>query len=273
MTLSPSLVAWHDRVGRAIDAAFPPRIASGDPDSGFWDAMWQDRAATLARTGEPPELAQAGKRWLYQRLEEALAGAAGGSLAGWAMGEVGAGSGLGALLSGGSARAIVLIDRSAAALDYSRRIAHGLGQDGCVEFIRADLLRDGGPPLPDGGLDLVFSSGLIEHFSSAEAVELLRRQRKMVRPGGVVVAFVPRLLSPCMLWRMQAARSKGNERFMTQRLLRALFDAAGLPGSKPCRYPSPLPASAPVWLMDLLAAATRPFAWVDMMFGRHARVE
>lgn len=275
MTMTARTVSstWHDRVGRFIDSLFVPQVANDEAYAASCDQLWMGRRNVLFSSGIPSELALPGKRWMYDGLAKALAVAAGGTLAGRSIGEAGAGSGLGALLAGRDSASITLIDRSPAAIDYSQEIAAKLGLLNRVTFITADILQPESMMLPRRTLDLVFSSGVIEHYSNDEAVAFLRQKAAMVRPGGVVVAFVPQLLSPCMLWRMQVTRAKGNERFMTQGLLRDLFAAAGLADSHPCRCPSPLPATASVRAMAAAAAATTFFPWADMIFGRFARMQ
>ena len=67
-----------------------------------------------------------------------------------------------------------------------------------VEFpvIAVDLFH---LPFPDNTFDLVFSQGLLEHFTDPAAA--LRDQVRVVRPGGYVCVDVPQTWSLVTLWK------------------------------------------------------------------------
>jgi SAM-dependent methyltransferase len=102
--------------------------------------------------------------------------------------EVGAGSGRdGAALAARGAR-VVLLDASAGALELASRNAPGLRGRALV---RGDALAS---PFPDGSFDLVFHQGLLEHFR--DPLPLLLENRRLLRPGGVLLVDVPQTFHP-----------------------------------------------------------------------------
>ena len=56
---------------------------------------------------------------------------------------------------------------------------------------------DGGEiPLPEGGVDLVFSSCVFHHIAAAEHVAIFRRLRRVLAPGGRMIVFEHNPLNP-----------------------------------------------------------------------------
>lgn len=102
--------------------------------------------------------------------------------------EVGAGSGRdGAALAARGAR-VVLLDASAGALELASRNAPGLRGRALV---RGDALAS---PFPDAAFDVVFHQGLLEHFR--DPLPLLLENRRLLRPGGVLLVDVPQTFHP-----------------------------------------------------------------------------
>lgn len=83
---------------------------------------------------------------------------------------------------------ITALDVSRRSLDIAaRRFA------GTAEFV----CYDGGDiPLPDGSVDLVFSSCVFHHIDEAEHVEIFRRLRRLLAPGGRLIVFEHNPLNP-----------------------------------------------------------------------------
>ena len=98
--------------------------------------------------------------------------------------EVGAGSGRDALGLVREGAIGVVLDYSPASLELVRRQA--LAQGLAVHLVRADALR---MPFRDGGIDVVFHQGLLEHFR--DPLPLLRENARVTRRGGRVVIDVP----------------------------------------------------------------------------------
>ncbi len=59
-----------------------------------------------------------------------------------------------------------------------------------VEFLEQDCSKDWA--LPDGGLDVVFTSNFLEHLPSKDAVRLtLAQARRCLKPGGRIICLGP----------------------------------------------------------------------------------
>jgi ubiquinone/menaquinone biosynthesis C-methylase UbiE len=74
----------------------------------------------------------------------------------------------------------------------------GLGIDNCPEgFKRKDLnfvLSDAfSLPFSDGSVDVVFSTGLIEHFKNPQDFELLKEQARVLKDNGRLICEMPNL--------------------------------------------------------------------------------
>ena len=74
-------------------------------------------------------------------------------------------------------------------------IAQFLRKNPEEKAIRKDLLQMQEQPQ----FDLVFSVGLIEHFSQVDTGQIIRKHFEMTRPGGFVIIFFP---TPTLLYRI-----------------------------------------------------------------------
>ena len=98
--------------------------------------------------------------------------------------EVGVGKGNESLVIAAAGAAVVGLDYSRAALALLDRRSSGQGST--LELVEADARV---LPFQDGAFDLVFSQGVLEHFR--DPTSALREQRRVLRPGGVIVVEVP----------------------------------------------------------------------------------
>jgi ubiquinone/menaquinone biosynthesis C-methylase UbiE len=83
-------------------------------------------------------------------------------------------------------RKCTLLDLSADAVDMARQVFEQLDLDG--DFIVGDLFA---MPFDDGTFDVVFNSGVLEHFRTSERRAALLEMSRVTAPGGLVVAAVP----------------------------------------------------------------------------------
>lgn len=67
--------------------------------------------------------------------------------------------------------------------------------------VKADMLNDRLAEILDGKFDLIFSDGLLEHFTSGEQDRILGNFISVLSPSGVIVTFVPNRFSPWELIR------------------------------------------------------------------------
>jgi 2-polyprenyl-3-methyl-5-hydroxy-6-metoxy-1,4-benzoquinol methylase len=220
----PILLRAHDVVGACIDRAFPP--SAGTDEIRRWDTFWRARRETAERTGIIYEHHTPGKKLLYENLTDSLEACVGGSLLGCRVAEFGSGSGYAGLCVAARGAHVVMIDAGEEAVRYSRFVAECLGLADRIAWVRADAQL---PVAALGAFDLCFNSGVVEHYPPEVASTMLKHMAAAVRPGGIVWAAVPNLVSPLLLYRMMRSRSKGTERFYTPWLLRRVFRMAGLP--------------------------------------------
>lgn len=94
--------------------------------------------------------------------------------------EVGAGTGREAHILAERGAKVVALDFSPQALRLSRQIS------ALPRLVRGDALA---LPFPDQRFDLVYHQGLLEHFR--DPLPLLRENRRVLRPGGLVLVDVP----------------------------------------------------------------------------------
>ena len=100
--------------------------------------------------------------------------------------DVGCGTGYGSHLLAESAKSVLGIDNSAAAIDYCRE-----------RFVAPNLtyqVRDASKLSEDAAFDVALSFQVIEHL--ADPVDFLRRLRDAVVPGGLVLVTTPNVRKP-----------------------------------------------------------------------------
>ena len=90
----------------------------------------------------------------------------------------------------------VALDYSESALKIASRLTGGL-----ATIVKKDLLREHLAKDMEGGFDLIFSDGLLEHFSSADQDKILKNLLSLLSDQGVLVTFVPNRWSPWELIR------------------------------------------------------------------------
>lgn len=113
-----------------------------------------------------------------------------------------------------------------AGVETALRLAAGEGAR--VSFVRGDGFA---LPFADGAFDVVYSLGLVEHFSPRETAALVAEHRRVCRPGGRVIVSVPNLLNlPHTLYKATMGRRYRYhpERSLSPAGLRAVLEGAGL---------------------------------------------
>ncbi len=132
---------------------------------------------------------------------------------------------LGQMLASGRWSRAVGLDLSGEALALASR-----ARPPTLDLVQADLFR---LPFPDGTFDLVYNSGVIEHFDDGRIEAALRGMVAAARPGGQVLAVVPN--AACLwyrwakAWLIKRGRWRfGTERHVSARTMRRVARRAGL---------------------------------------------
>jgi SAM-dependent methyltransferase len=126
--------------------------------------------------------------------------------------DVGCGTGANGRVLGAGDRVAIGVDASAMALALGERLDHA-----------ARLRADGALlPFADGSFDLVCALDVLEHLDDDAAA--VRELRRVLRPGGVLLVFVPALR---LLWGLQDEISHHRRRYAPGQL-RGLISGAGL---------------------------------------------
>jgi SAM-dependent methyltransferase len=88
-------------------------------------------------------------------------------------------------------------------LDYSEKALHIAQQmtEGRTKIAQKDLLSPHLSEELEGPFDLIFSDGLLEHFSKEDQDKILRNYKALLSHQGVVITFVPNRWSPWQLLR------------------------------------------------------------------------
>jgi len=81
-------------------------------------------------------------------------------------------------------------------------------------------------PLQDNHFNLVHSTGLLEHFSDKEILQLLSECKRVLKPNSNIMMLIPNLFSPEIIWRMIKNKGKGTERSFSKNKLINLFNKA-----------------------------------------------
>ncbi|MBF0479548.1 MAG: class I SAM-dependent methyltransferase [Candidatus Omnitrophica bacterium] len=90
----------------------------------------------------------------------------------------------------------VALDYSSEALEIVKRLTQGR-----VEAWQKDLLSPDFSTSIDRKFDVIFSDGLLEHFSGEEQNRILTNLRSVLKSDGVIVTFVPNQWSPWQIIR------------------------------------------------------------------------
>ncbi|MGE0269219.1 MAG: class I SAM-dependent methyltransferase [Candidatus Omnitrophota bacterium] len=92
---------------------------------------------------------------------------------------------------------------STTALDYSQAaldLAHAK-TSGAVSLLKANLVDDQINTLINDRFDIIFTDGLLEHFSPSDQDRIIKNLTGVLNDGGVLINFVPNRWSPWELIR------------------------------------------------------------------------
>jgi 2-polyprenyl-3-methyl-5-hydroxy-6-metoxy-1,4-benzoquinol methylase len=92
---------------------------------------------------------------------------------------------------------VTALDSSREALELAREATRGRAE----AYLMEDLLDGSFPANRARSFDLVFSDGLLEHYSGPDQRKIVGHFIEVLRPDGFVATFVPNALSPWTLVR------------------------------------------------------------------------
>lgn len=151
--------------------------------TGSWNSFW-----AMGTVAEKSRLSWSKKR-IISLLEPLLQ-------PGCTVLDAGCGSGFFSNYFAENGAKVVAIDNSETALATCRQICGDK-----VACRNVDLLDEHLPADLHGRFDLIFSDGLLEHFSLGAQVDILNNFARMLKPEGKTVTFVPNRFSPWQLIR------------------------------------------------------------------------
>lgn len=82
---------------------------------------------------------------------------------------------------------VTSLDYSDSALEITRRLTDGRSK----AYLKADLLDPQFGEQYAGKFDLIFTDGLFEHFSAENQAKIMNNFKRVKRPDGIIVTFVP----------------------------------------------------------------------------------
>ena len=153
-----------------------------------------------------------------------------GSLAGVRTLEFGSGIGWTSLWLARAGATATLADISAEALRLSRQVFARAACSG--EWRQASVFT---PDTPAGGHDLVFNSGVIEHFRRDDQLRMVRNMAEQTRPGGHVALFAPYAGGRLYVWSKRRLEELGKWTFGDEFPLQTMRDLGAEAGLEPVR--------------------------------------
>ncbi len=112
---------------------------------------------------------------------------------------------------------ITLLDISREVLDWNKKL-FGLSKIS-ANYIEGDIFS---MPFADETFDLVFNTGVLEHFSEHEQISMTREIARVLKPGGVFVTANPSARGWIYKIGMGQAKKKGIWRFGEEEPVRSL---------------------------------------------------
>lgn len=108
----------------------------------------------------------------------------------------------------------VSLDYSKSALEIASRATAGR-----AKIVQKDLLNDRLAQDFDDRFDLIFSDGLLEHFSTQDQDRIFQNLKAVLNPQGVLITFVPNRFSPWKLLRPWFMPGIGETPFVLKELI------------------------------------------------------
>jgi len=100
--------------------------------------------------------------------------------------EIGSGTGKISLMLAKQGAEVYLLDIAPKAIENTKRLFNDMNEKG--NFICASMFKI---PFEDESFDIVWSSGVLEHFSKKKQTEALEETLRICKPGGFSIVYVP----------------------------------------------------------------------------------
>ena len=218
---------WKKSINFIYDLIFNARNLQIEEE--FWNNFIETKIKKIKETGIS-DLNNPNKQRYYKKLliqTKNLLGIK--SLKGYKILEIGSGSGLLSLYMAREGADAALLDISKNSLIYSslmykqlKKVDEFLGK---VRFLHCNLFLLKNSLLSN--FDIVHNSGVIEHYSFKEAVEIAKIMKSLVKPDGYIIIAVPNYFSPHLIsiWKKH---KKGTEKYYSKKELKKILEKAGL---------------------------------------------
>jgi ubiquinone/menaquinone biosynthesis C-methylase UbiE len=159
-------------------------------------------------------------------------------------------------------RRCTLLDLSPEALDLARLAFEGLGLQG--EFVVGDLFA---MPFDDGAFDVVFNSGVLEHFKPSQRRAALVEMTRVTAPGGLLCVAVPNHHSFPYRLAYLIRRATGHWKYPPEKKIRSL--ARELRSLGLCEVQTQVVASDLRFRqLGMLPFAVRVCGWLEKVRGQ-----
>ena len=222
-----------------------------------WDCHWKSMSdarfqALFCRLSKKP-------RWFRApfscgpREEMQFFGSVLGDLRGKNVLEFGSGIGWTSIALARAGASVTVADISDQALGLSRR---AFARAGCTAtWVQCSIFE---PPEQLTTYDIVFNSGLIEHFHRPDQIRLLQNMRHLTRPGGHVVAFAPYEGGHLYQWAKRKMEHRGTWKFGDEFPLTSMAGFCEEVGLELVREETSKPGSQ----LEFVHGVSRTLAWM-----------
>lgn len=210
-------------IQKVINKIFHQRHREFDDEPSYWDHLWQQRIDYACANKTPYELCNPWIRKFYEVLFSQYINLPSEFLD-KKICEFGSGSGILSLMMTREGAKVTLIDYSLKAIEYSRILAGFLGvPKSKVMYYKKDFMCAN---LEPQSYDMVWMFGVTEHYNWEKGKKIINLAKKICRPKGKVILFIPNLLSPQLIYLMTKF-GKGTEIFFSHRMLKQQMQECG----------------------------------------------
>lgn len=253
-------MSWEDQITKIVNIFVKKDIKTSEDEYSFWNRHWRDRIDYFKKTKKPYELSSFWQQRIYDKMNNTFIKAL-GKIKDKKIIEAGCGSGYSSIKFSKRGADVYLLDNTPNALKYAKLISRLLDIKK-IHFKKGNLFSI---PYNESKFDIVWNSGVIEHYSDNIIKDILAEMIRVTKPGGKVMLTVPNLLTPEIIYRMFTI-GKGTERFFSRNKLKNVMENAGLKNVKIYSVDCILPAFIPIKITDILSKYERFFPSLGFMY-------